>query len=387
MKIIHFHFKYNHNKGDKAIVLAIRKLLKDTFPEIDYTSKYLYYLKDNPYPKVVDNKPIKKLRKNSLYQKIARFIPKAVSSLLESSLFTLKKQNKKRLIKYINSHQIMVIGGGGVFSKNTLPFDAEIISQIKIPIAIFSAGFNKTVGQNFPTKEDRESIRKLLDQSSLISVRDTNTFDTLKYLTNKEIVKIPDPAIFLNPEKDTQKKATDTINLGINLAMHNDLAKRASLEIIYPELKKFLLSISLEKKINLYYFKHALPEDEIVDKIKTLNINLKVIDEDVNDMYKYYAKMDYFIGMMLHSTILAYSQRVPFINIGYDVKNKSFLSDINYLEGYLDPNDRDFNVQKIIDKFRFLQQNEYNIRDLFTKNILSQEIALNKFLEKLKTLA
>src|SRR6185437_9215529 len=125
-----------------------------------------------------------------------------------------------KLVKECNEADLILIGGGGVFMGQFLPFNGKLIKQFKSPIVLFGVGYNQNLKAPDLTKRQNDSTKMLADSASLITARDEETVGVLKDLGVNSTLMC-DPAIFLS-EVDSDLIHSDSthLNVGINLAQH-----------------------------------------------------------------------------------------------------------------------------------------------------------------------
>ena len=388
MKILHIHFKYTRNKGDESIVLAIRDQLKKTFSNLQYTSKYLYYIKDLKYPKLVDNKLCNLPIVKNTFEKYKKYIPQKILKYLDTFLIKLKTKNSQKLVNLINQQDLIIIGGGGVFGKNALPFNLDIIQKIKTPTIIYSAGLNKFIEslEDFTPKENR-SIQELLNIASLITVRDSNTKKFLEKLDPvKDIEILPDPAIFLEAQKFNLKTNQKSLKVGLNLAFHIFKIRNEYADYLINLFSDFCFKINLQETAEFIYFAHSNYEAAFAKKLKTnleaKNINLKILHLPPKKLKYAYSKVDFVINMMLHSCIFAFSENTPFINILYDQKNLAFLTEIDYK--YSIRLSKNIQTENLLSQFYKLKQEKSSVKKSFQDKKSQLRAVQKQFLLKLK---
>lgn len=276
--IAHIHVWDKKNKGDVGIVLAVQELLQSSLGKI----------------KIIDL-PIEALKN---YDKI-----------------NLKK---------INSADLVIVGGGGIFYRYFMPFDNKVIQAIKKPIVIFGVGYIREVGSRPLKKDWIKSIINLVKKATLVGVRDyyTKSFLVTNGINKNKINLIGDPAIFLSEKKPKNFKLQRKINIGFNLNYSGWLG--------FGKWEKDILNSYLETanyfkkkyKANIFYLMHHPDEINVLNKIKTLQ--MKIIDQPANEQKYIYGQLDLVIGMMLHSCVMAFGAVTPEINIAYDIRNKNF---------------------------------------------------------------
>ncbi len=283
MKIAHIHVWDKKNKGDVAIVLAVQELLRKKFPS---------------------------------------------AKIVDFSVEILKKITKRDVVN-INKCDLVVIGGGGIYYHWFMPYNINSIKKIKPPIVIFGVGYIREIGARKLTRTEIASIVFLNNFAKLVSVRDYYTKKFLiKYgVQAKKIKVIGDPAIFLTEEKIKNLKFKNKVKIGFNLNYSGWMGFGKYEKNILDSYKKTLAYFKTKYNADIYYLLHHPDEKKI---LKKLNIkNIKIIDLPPNQQKYFYSKMDLIIGMMLHSVVLAFGALTPEINVGYDLRNKSFAQFIN----------------------------------------------------------
>ena len=189
-----------------------------------------------------------------------------------------------------------------------------------------------------------------------------------------------DPAVFLEIKKPktktTKKKNRKTI--GINIAAHGWKMQDKHLTKVIKAYTGFCLKL---EKLNykIVYFKHSPGEEKAIEELEK-KVKLRVIRGSSKKLLKEYKKVDYFIGMMLHSTILAFNANKPMISICYDHKNHDFMKLIGMNKYYLHYNK--LNSKKIFELFQKLKENENKIQKNFKKKKKLLWKAHERFLRK-----
>lgn len=374
MKIYHLHF-HEKNVGDKAIIQSIQDLLGTKFDITEYSKKELYYVRDLPYPKLVHS-----------FLKRLPFVEKVLPQFIKNILINYRDKQDSKLIKEINSHDLVILGGGGLFSNVGLPIKPVFLNKITKPLITFGGGYNQVIGTE--TKEDvKKGAKELIKKAALVSVRDKETKEFLSSLYDRHISIIPDPAIFLQNElieplpQDKQK-----LHLGINFAYHakpsKDKIDSGLLDLVVETIKNKQKKYDLE----LYYLVHAPDELPIFEKLKKSFPAIHFCYyKNPKQLKSLYGQLDLVICMMLHSSILSFAEETPFISIAYDKKNYAFMKKIDYQDYCLDINK--INKDLLSQKFDQLEFNSKNISQHFSqqKQLLFDE--LNIFLAEVVKLS
>jgi len=315
--IIHFHTETRSNKGDAAIFEAIKSLLSKNMHIGKYTSKRIEKLKKRSYPYFIE-----KTIQGPMGSKI---IPQGL--FFGDFYKFLKKKQKELLIKNINKHDLMIIGGGGIYSDYFLPFEDDLINSVQIPIVVFGAGYCHNFNGGMLSEEQLRSVRTLNIKAKLSSVRDNDSKLFINRLGCKTKV-IGDPAVLLESEK-FNIKFPKKFKVGINIANHGWVSQNEHLKNIIHAYIWFLKDLSKKQDIQIYYLMHHPKEKEVIIEIKKYFPKMKICNYPPRRLKYVYENMDFVLCMMLHSSIFCFGSSTPFVNIAYDKKNYAFMSLIN----------------------------------------------------------
>ncbi|MFQ6129577.1 MAG: polysaccharide pyruvyl transferase family protein [Candidatus Hadarchaeaceae archaeon] len=257
----------------------------------------------------------------------------------------LEKTQNLEFHKTLNQHDLCVIGGGGLYSKFFLPFNAQVIKSIETPIVLYGIGYIRNLGDKDLTNEQIESARFLNIRAKLTSVRDEYTCKFLRDLGIQDVHIIGDPAIFLGFE-ETNQVALDKnkVKIGVNVASHYWELYPKYLNRTIGEYIKACEFLIKRLDAEIVYLIHHSDEHQVVEAMKKKNLPLKVVDTNPNPykMKFIYGKLDLVIGMMMHSTVLAFGSGVPIVNIAYDAKNYNFMEFIGQGDKVIDVREANF---------------------------------------------
>jgi polysaccharide pyruvyl transferase WcaK-like protein len=361
IKIVHFSFngKYNTNIGDQAHVLAIQESLSFLSDEkiefidvpIKLIGKYLipnlwYYPGAKHYPGVLQR----------IYQKLSGY-------------------SYNRILKDCNNSSLVLIGGGGVFMGQFLPFNNRFINSIERPVALFGVGYNQNLHAKNLNNAQVKSVVTLSNKARVLTVRDEMTQNFLKDI-GVDSSLMCDPAIFLSEKKvDFQIRDDDSLKIGINLAHHGWTDMNIMTERIVDCYTSLIKEYhKLPKNVQFIYFMHEPGEKYIIERFNSNGIffDLIIQAKDSRELKYAYRKMDFTISMMLHSTVLAFGAGTPSISIGYDKKNKSFMKLTNQQSRYISIDDITPKLLKVICDDLVHNLEEINTGLANTKNNLNK---------------
>jgi len=279
-----------------------------------------------------------------------------LSSRLEPFTYTpaevleLEKPQGAEFLKTLNRYDLCVIGGGGLYSKFFLPLNAQVIKSIETPIVLYGIGYIRNLGDKELTDAQIESAQLLNTRAKLTSVRDEYTCKFLGDLGIRDVHVIGDPAIFLGSE-ETNQVALDKnkIKIGVNMASHYWTLYPQYLDKTIDEYVKACEFLVKRLDAEIVYLIHHSDEHHVVEVMREKKLSFKVVDTIPNPykMKFIYGKLDLVIGMMMHSTVLAFGSGVPIVNVAYDAKNYNFMEFIGQGDKVIDV--RETSSKKISD--------------------------------------
>jgi polysaccharide pyruvyl transferase WcaK-like protein len=289
LRIAHVHFRTRHNVGDAAVVAAIRQLVGARLGAVRWSSLRLRLLQQPP---------------------------------------------TRKLLERINAHDLVLIGGGGLYSRWGLPLDAAALTGIRPPLIVFGAGFNRNRDDEALTPQQIDSVHQLHARARLASVRDEASRQWLAQLGH-EACCTGDPALFLEPSRPLWPRLGRAPRIGLNFAAHGWSGQERFLDPVMRIVVAELAEAARTRGAQLVYLRHADAEERIIPGLRQALPGLRVARCGPRQLAWIYRQLDLVVSMMLHSSILAYAARVPCVNIGYDAKNQAFMADTAQLGRFL----------------------------------------------------
>lgn len=186
-----------------------------------------------------------------------------------------------------------------------------------------------------------EAVKEDLERYSLITVRESLSYDLLKaHNIHTEVILAPDPAFALVPEETLWPDGQEHNNVvGINISHFvSELSAVAQNGIRnYINLIQWILN---ETDMEIAFFPHVVfPADpgnnDLLDIRKLLGAlpesdRIMVIDGKYNccQLKSLISKCRFFVGARTHATIAAYSTGVPTLVVGYSTKSIGIARDL-----------------------------------------------------------
>lgn len=286
-RILHVHFKTRHNVGDAAVVLAIRELVNARLGRTRWSSLPVRTLREPPTP---------------------------------------------RMLRFINGHAAVIIGGGGFCSKHALPLDERLVAAIEPPITLFGVGHNRHLDDPGLDERQRASLGLLAKRARLIGVRDRVTQALFAGL-GAAATLTGDPAIFLRPARPWWgPRRRRPRAFGFNLACHGWTGQQARLEPLLDIYREVIDTLGADGAADLWYLVHADAERDVARRLHRACPRLRICRLAPAQLLHTYGQLDLVVSMMLHSSLFAFAAGVPVVNLAYDEKNRAFLEDIGHPE-------------------------------------------------------
>ena len=263
------------------------------------------------------------------------------------SYFNVKydRFTEQRIEQLNNDGSCLMIAGSGLYSNANTPSgwyfncESELFSKIKVPIFLIGLGCNNNLSKDIFNGElndkAKKSIKAINDLATISTVRDQRTYDILKSIGINKHELMLDPACFFKVSNIKKEK-----RVAINIAQHSPILGRfdGGIEGKKQRQKNINLFVNISnwlisKKYSIVFIAHdALEQSLIIDLQKQIPKLEWLNTDNINTILTEYSKCSFSIAMKMHSNILSFSSKTPFISLYYDIKSPEFLKMINYAE-------------------------------------------------------
>lgn len=221
-----------------------------------------------------------------------------------------------------------------------------------------------------PVLVKQNEIRADLKKYSLITARETITYEALKQV-NKNTVLVSDPAFSLKTvEKSLPKEFLEGNTVGINISPM--IIENESMQGIAYENYRHLIHYILEKtNMHIALIPHVvwngsddrIPLKKLYDEFGGQGRVALIEDCNCMELKGYIKRCRFFVGARTHATIAAYSTGVPTLVVGYSVKARGIAKDIfGTEENYVLPVQFLKNNDDLLNSFVWIYDNEKIIR-------------------------
>ena len=272
------------------------------------------------------------------------------------------------IISVIKSCDLFISGGGSLLQDVTglksIPYYLSFVYLAQL--------FNKKTvfyGQGIGPVNNKfyqQLIKHAATKAEWVSVRDNKSYDLLKQwgvAQNKLFLSI-DPVLSLtendlasiNSDQKKQTKAKKPL-IGISVRPWQN---ENYLQPLSEAINQLGEQIQAEFVIIPLYPQQDVPTAEKLAAL--LNSPVKIVKKTKSplEMISFFSKLDFLIGVRLHSLIFAACNQIPFFALSYDPKVTSFVSSLNHSE-YVSLN-KPLSVEKTKQKLNDSWQNKAKLK-------------------------
>jgi polysaccharide pyruvyl transferase WcaK-like protein len=249
-----------------------------------------------------------------------------------------------KLVNKINKTKGLVVGGGGLFLKDTnpnqqsgwqWPCSIELLDKIKVPVVLFAVGYNRFRNQEDFAPVFTQSIRAFAEKAVYLGIRNHGSIKQLKKYLPEE----------LHHKLVFQPCMTTIISkLYPNIADYNSKEEFVALNAAFdrPHLRfgekigEVLSSIArvtkeLSKSCSIKFYSHMKSDQAILPFLDAHNIKYELVDlQKVHprQIVEQYARPKLVLGMRGHAQMIPFGCKTPVISIVSHNKMQYFLDDI-----------------------------------------------------------
>ena len=272
-----------------------------------------------------------------------------------------------RDIYFFNNSNGIIIGGGGLFLKDTnpndisgwqVPISVEQLNKIKVPVSILGVGYNRFRGQEDFSNCLSANLEVLVEKSVFFGLRNNGSIRAIKkYLPKHLHYKLkfhPCTTTILNKIYNIPKIAKEKF-IAVNCAFDRAYMRFGNRQDeILSSIARVLKSISNQIKIK--YYVHCDSDVEAEKYFNNLGVEFEIVYLNkamtTRQIIEAYSSPTLVIGMRGHSQMIPFGCTTPILSIITHDKLGWFLEDIEHKEWGIDVLDKDFETKlhtKIMD--------------------------------------
>lgn len=341
--------QYSGNKGDRAVLYAMCRLLKSSYPNSQITvstsdkelwNGYGYYRNEEinfvPWSWDYDN-----VSRNKLYWKFLNKLKKYTFTIFRESFLkgipVTKLLANPSFYKALKNSDVVISVGGHHFTTmlsrdlvSGINFDAMTVLSKK-PMICFSQSFGPF---DFYNVRNEELTKSLLSKCILMP-RENKATDELKCFLGSSENIIPTYESVLSLSKHAKYNPIDLRDNAVGIAIYCTQARTSEGKMAYQKTISEFCDHAISKGYSIRFFpmeiKGSAPDDrgfiqEIISQTKSPE-QCFIYDKDMETLehLNEVAKCKVFLGHKTHSTIFALATGTPLIAIAYHPKTIEFL--------------------------------------------------------------
>lgn len=345
MKILLYNQGTSYNHGCEAIIRTISGIISKRYPDASFTVSSFRPDEDLEYIDTENGRYtfINSDSFNKLTFEKRRLIVGSASTVLHN--IPLFPCFFKDTVKAAKEADAMISVGGDSFSYGKSAELTTISNRLRK-----YCGRSVLWGCSIDPKylegdEFKYKVRGLKD-FSLITARESLTFEAFEKLGFKNARLYPDPAFTLKasePKEPLFENDRDIVGINISpLIMNYETSRDATLKCYAALVKKILdttdFNVALVSHVICKTSNDTEASKKLLDAVGAGDRIRIIGDGNAEELKGIISKCRFFVAARTHASIAAYSQRIPTLVVGYSVKSRGIAKDIfGTYEGYVVP--------------------------------------------------
>jgi len=306
---------------------------------------------------------------NKIFNKNRVFIFGAFAQLIRAIPF--KRVVFKDLLKSAKEADVCISVGGDNYSYGKsaaiTTMDRYVRKKCEKSV-LWGCSINPEMLKGKKYKYKVEGLRKF----SLITARESLTYNALKELGFDNVKLRPDPAFTLpveEPSKPMFDNGKDIVGINISPLIQSYETERNITVECYSALVKHILDNTDYNVAFISHVRCSTTDDSEAARAVMANFEgedrIKLFDEgNCMELKGYISKCRFFVVARTHASIAAYSTFVPTVVVGYSVKARGIAKDLfNTDENYVIPVQTLKERDTLINAFEWLRANESDIKN------------------------
>lgn len=279
-----------------------------------------------------------------------------------------------KIVELANSSNGIIIGGGGLFLKDTNPNNnsgwqwncsVDQLKKINVPIALFAVGYNRFRNQADFEPVFREHLNILAEKSIFLGLRNYGSIEMIKnYLHPENFGKLryqPCPTTIISrlyPDNvNIVKRNSEEKFIALNCAFdRSQLRFGEKIGNILTSIAKVVKVLSKDYMIK--YYSHMPSDNYFIPFLDSFGIKYELMHiKTPIEIIEEYSKPSLVIGMRGHSQMIPFGCKTPILSIISHEKMGWFLKDINRSEWGSEVTNPDFE-NDLLEKAIYLLNNK-----------------------------
>lgn len=282
-------------------------------------------------------------------------------------------------MKRLNKCRAVVIGGGGLFLKDTnrnaisgwqWPICQENLEKIKGKIIVFAVGYNRFRGQEEFDDFFVKSLQALVRKSSFVGLRNHGSIQNVSgYLSDDLKSKLSFQPCMTTMLRQIYPERFNGDVSGEEVVALNCAFDRASLrfgghqEWILEQIAKAMKQIARRHRIA--YFSHMASDEKVLQVLQREGVDFELVrlyDKSPLEVVENYKRVKVAIGMRGHAQMIPFGCGKPIVSLISHNKMRWFLEDIRTPECGVELGDG-FRAETLVDTVDFVLSNYKDVRN------------------------
>ena len=335
MKILLYNHGTSYNHGCEAIIRTVSGIISKRYPDASFTVSSLRPHEDLEYMDTENGRYtfINSDSFNTLTFEKRRLLVGSTSTVFHN--IPLFSCFFKDTIKAAKESDVMISVGGDTFSYGKSAELTTISNKLR-KYCGKSVLWGCSIDSKFLEGDEFKYKVRGLKDFSLITARESITFETLEKLGFKNAKYYPDPAFTLKavePKEPLFENDRDIVGINISaLIMHYETTRDATLRCYAALVKKILettdFNIALVSHVICKTSNDTEAAKRLLDAVGNSDRIRIFGDGNAEELKGIISKCRFFVAARTHASIAAYSQKIPTLVVGYSVKSKGIAKDL-----------------------------------------------------------
>ena len=288
----------------------------------------------------------------------------------------------------INKHEFVIVGGGGLILPDTFEnsvsgwqwgISSELIKKIKIPIIVYSIGWNLFPGQVNNDGWLRQNLQTLSVAAAFISLRHSEDVELFNdYTKTDKAVMNFCPSICID-----EFKSSDSKMVGINIAGDRLEMRYHNIDKVVKNIRHFMYALR-ETGYEPLIINHQRSDFQMGRMISN-NCHFRQIDlstRSAMEGVRFYRSLGYMFATRGHAQMIPFGLGVKTASLISHPKLSRFLGDVSAMDTAIDINDPELGLKCMdmmhkLDGYNFAVQRHMVESDLIVNmEIIIRELKL-----------
>lgn len=296
-------------------------------------------------------------------------LPVALRDLFVSQVGPIRWRNRhvhtpvdRRAVAAFNRSAGVIIGGGGLFLRDTNPNDlsgwqwscsVDMLTEIDVPIALFAVGYNRFRGQPDFEPVFNEHVSLLAGKSVYLGLRNRGSIRAVReYLPGRlhhKLVFQPCATTLLAKlypwqfRPPVESRAFVALNCAFDRA---SLRYGSDAEAVQRRIARAIAR--LNRDVPIKYYAHLRSDKEILPILDAAGVHYEVVDlagASPQTIVEAYQQPLLSIGMRGHAQLIPFGCQTPILSLVSHDKLRWFLEDIHATDWAVEIQDADVEEQ------------------------------------------